>query len=78
MNSALQISAEITYNYWQRKWECDSAGFHTRQLVSRVGTTSFYDRDAGIFYCRLLLGYTRLKDDSFRTSTMIHPSVTVV
>jgi len=41
MNSALQISAEITYNYWQRKWECDSAGFHTRQLVSRVGTTFF-------------------------------------
>jgi len=23
MNSALQISAEITYKSWQRKWECD-------------------------------------------------------
>ena len=33
MNSALQIAAEITYKSWQRKWECDSAGFHTRQLV---------------------------------------------
>ena len=39
MNSALQITADITYNSWQKKWECDSAGFHTRQLVSRVGTT---------------------------------------
>jgi len=47
----------------------DSAGFHTRQLVSRVGTRSVFpdDRDTGISYCRLLLGDTVLKDDSFRT-----------
>ena len=65
----LRNSAEITHNSWQRKCECDSAGFHTRQLVSRVGTRSVFpdDCDTGISYCRLLLGDTRLKDDSFRT-----------
>jgi len=65
MNSALQISAEITYNSWQRKWECDSAGFHTHQLVSRVGTRLVFpdDRDTGISYCRVLLGDTVLKDE---------------
>jgi len=65
MNSALHISAEITYNSWQRKWECDSAGFHTRQLVSRVGTRLLFpdDRDSGVSYCRLLLGDTMLKDE---------------
>jgi len=75
MNSALQISAEITYNSWQRKWECDSAGFHTRQLVSRVGTRLVFpdDRDTGVSYCRLLLGDTMLKDDSFRTGTSDSP-----
>jgi len=31
MNSALQVSAEITYNSWQRKQECDSSGYYTRQ-----------------------------------------------
>ena len=74
MNSALQIS-EITYNSWQRKWECDSAGFHTRQLVSRVGTRLVFpdDRDTGVSYCRLLLGDTMLKDDSFRTGTSDSP-----
>jgi len=64
----LRNSAEITHNSWQRKCECDSAGFHTRQLVSRVGTRSVFphDRDTGISYCRLLLGDTMLKDDNFR------------
>jgi len=28
----LRNSAEITQNSWQRKWECDSVGFHTHQL----------------------------------------------
>jgi len=80
----LRNSAEITHNSWQRKWECDSVGFHTYQLVSRVGTKLVCpdDRDTGISYCRLLLGDTMLKDDSFRTVLeqvlVIHPSVTVV
>ena len=48
----------------------DSAGFHTRQLVTRVGTCRLVfpgDRDTGVSYCRLLFGDTMLKDDSFRT-----------
>jgi len=75
MNSALQISAEIIYNSWQRKWECDSASFHTRQLVSRVGTRLVFpdDPDTLVSYCRLLLGDTMLKDDSFRTGTSDSP-----
>jgi len=75
INSALQLLAEITYKSWQRKWECDSAGFHTRQLVTRVGTRLVFpdDRDTGVSYCRLLLGDTMLKDDSFRTGTSDSP-----
>ena len=71
MNSALQITADITYNSWQKKWECDSAGFHTHQLVPRVETKLVLpdDHDTVISYCRLLLGDTMLKDDSFRTGT---------
>ena len=75
VNSALQTSVEITYKSWQRKWECDSAGFHTRQLVARVGTRLVFsdDHDTGISYCRLLLGDTMLKNDSFRTGTSDSP-----
>ena len=42
-----------------------SVGFHTRQLVSRVGTKLVFpdDRDTGVSYCRLLLGDTMLKDE---------------
>jgi len=36
--SALQILADIAYNSWQRKWECDSSGYYTRHVVSRAGT----------------------------------------
>jgi len=58
ISSALQILTEITYKSWQRKWECDSAGFHTRQLVTRVGTRLVFpdDRDTSVSYCSLLLG----------------------
>jgi len=31
------------------------------------------DRDTGVSYCRLLLGDTMLKDDSFRTGTSDSP-----
>ena len=59
----------------RNQWECDSAGFHTRQLVSRVGTRLVFpdDRNTGVSYCRLLLGDTMLKDDSFRTGTSDSP-----
>ena len=52
-----------------------SVGFHTRQLVSRVGTKLVFpdDRDTGVSYCRLLFGDTMLKDDSFRTGTSDSP-----
>jgi len=75
MNSALQISAEITNNSWQRKWERDSSGFHTSQLISRVGTRLVFpdDRDTGVSYCRLLLGDTVLNGDSFRSGTSDSP-----
>ena len=65
----LRNSAEITHDSWQRKCEFDSAGLHTRQLVSRVATRLVIpdDRDTGVSYCRLLLGDTMFKDDSFRT-----------
>ena len=68
-------SVEITQNSWQRKWECDSVGFHTHQFVSRVGTKLVCpdDRDTGVSYCRLLLGDTMLKDYSFRTGTSDSP-----
>ena len=81
----LKISENISHEIQQRlhttpgrgtwKWECDSAGFHTRQLVSRVGTRLMFpdDRDTGVSYSRLLLGDTMLKDDSFRTGTSDSP-----
>jgi len=31
------------------------------------------DRDTGVSYCRVLLGDTMLKDDSFRTGTSDSP-----
>ena len=49
--------------------------------MSRVGTRLVFtdDRDTGVSYCRVLLGDTVLKDDSFGTVIpVILPSVTVV
>jgi len=43
--------------------------------VSRVGTRLVFtdDRDTGVSYCRVLLGDTVLKDDSFGTVTSDSP-----
>ena len=73
-----QCLADISRNYIQLLAEevvVWRAGFHTRQLVSRVGTRLVFpdDRDTGVSYCRLLLGDTMLKDDSFRTGTSDSP-----
>jgi len=51
---------------------CDSSGFQTRQLVSRVETRLVVPdgHDIGVSYCRLLLGDTLvpvLKPSSFDT-----------
>jgi len=72
-HSAVKLSADIAMKSWQRKWELETAGYYTRQLIPEVAKQVIFpvDRDVGIFYCRMLLNNTMLNDDANRTGTML-------
>jgi len=73
--AAVQMSAEIAKESWQRKWNHGFTGYYTRMLIPTVGVKLFLpsSRDIGISYCRMLLHDTMLMEDSFRTGTSDTP-----
>jgi len=75
MQSALQLSSEIAYNFWQQKWERDSFGFYTRLVLPQVRTKVTFpnDRDTGVSYCRMLLNDTLLNEDRFKNGLRESP-----
>ena len=56
---------------WQRKWDEDSKGRRTYEIIPKVGTKILWHRkrDIGISYGRMLLNDTMLNFDSHRTGT---------
>jgi len=60
---------------WQRKWDEDSKGRRTYEIIPKVGTKILWPRkrDIGISYGRMLLNDTMLNFDSHRTGTADSP-----
>jgi len=54
---------------WQCKWDKDSKGRRTYELIPKVGTKILWPRkcDIGISYGRMLLNDTMLNYDSYGT-----------
>jgi len=75
VTDAQKISKEIATNSWQRKWNEDSKGRYTYDLIPSVNTRILWPktRGIGISYCRILLNDTMLNDDSHRTGTSDTP-----
>ena len=71
-HSAVKLSADIAMKSWQRKWELETAGYYTIQLIPEVGRKVIFPV-VGISYCRMLLNYTMLNDDANRTGTAQSP-----
>jgi len=74
-HSALKLSADIAMKSWQIKWELETAGYYTRQLIPEVGRKVIFpvDCDVDISYCRLLLNNTMLNDDANHTGAAQSP-----
>jgi len=69
VSDARQIATQIAKRSWQRKWNEDSKGRSTYELIPVVGTKIVWPRtrDIGISYGRILLHVTNLNKDSHRT-----------
>jgi len=72
---ARKVSTDIAVKSWQRKWDEDSKGIRTYELIPKVGTKISLPRkrDIGISYGRMLLNDTMLYYDSYRTGTADSP-----
>jgi len=66
---AYKMSADIAQTSWQRRWDCDSKGRYTYELIPEVSTKILWPRkrEVGVAYCRILLHDTMLNADAFRT-----------
>ena len=55
--------------------DSDSKARYTHELITEVGTRICWPRkrDIGVSYCRMLLYYTMLNDDAFRTGVAVTP-----
>jgi len=71
-HSAVKLPADIVMKSWHRKWELETAGYYTIQLIPEVGRKVMFPV-VGISYCRMLLNYTMLNDDANRTGTAQSP-----
>ena len=62
VSDARKVSTDIAMKSWQRKWDEDSKGRRTYELIPTVGTKILWPRkrDIGILYGRLLLNDTML------------------
>jgi len=38
-NDVVKIAAEISIKSWQKKWNQDVSGFHTKSLIPEIGRT---------------------------------------
>ena len=75
ISDARKVSTDIAMKSWQRKWNEESKGRYTYELIPVVGTKVLWPRtrDIGISYGRMLLHDTILNDDSYRTGTAETP-----
>jgi len=66
---AYKMSADIAQTSWQRRWDCDSKGRYTYELIPEVSTKILWPRkrEVGVAYCRILLHDTMSNADAFRT-----------
>jgi len=66
---AYKMSADIAQTSWQRRWDCDSKGRCTCELIPEVSTKILWPRkrEVGVACCRILLHDTMLNADGFRT-----------
>jgi len=66
---AYKMSADIAETSWQLRWDCDSKGRHTYELIAEVSTKILWPRrqEVAVAYCRILLHDTMLNADAFRT-----------
>lgn len=71
VSDAQQIATQIAKRSWQHKWNEDSKGRSTYELIPVVGTKILWPktRDIRISYVRMLLHDTMLNKDSHRTGT---------
>ena len=75
ISDARKVSTDIAMKSWQRKWDEDSKGRRTYEIIPKVGTKILWPRkrDIGISYGRMLLNDTMLNFDSHRTGTADSP-----
>jgi len=72
VNDAYKIAKDIPKKSWQRKWNEESTGRHTYDLLPDVckNVTFPRSRNVGVSYCRMLLHDTFLNDDGYRTGIL--------
>jgi len=71
ISDAHKVSIDIAIKSWQRKWNEESKGRYTYELIPVVDTKVLWPRtrDIAIAYGRMLLHDTMLNDDSYRLGT---------
>jgi len=64
-----KIAKDILKKSWQHKWNKESTGRYTYDLLPAVGKNVTFpsSRKVGVSYCWMLLHDTFLNDDGFRT-----------
>jgi len=76
VSDARKVSTDIAMKSRQRKWDEDSKGRRTYELIPKVGTKILWPRkrDIGILYGRMLLNDTLSNYDSYHTGTADSPT----
>lgn len=70
----MKLSADVAHKSQQCKWQQDTTGHCTRQLIPNVAIKQNFP-DFGVFYYtrRLLLNDAMLNDKNYRTGTADYP-----
>ena len=75
ISDARKVSTDTAMKSWQHKWNEDSKGRRTYELILKVGTKILWPRkcDIDISYGRMLSNDTMLNYDSYHTGTTDFP-----